>query len=114
MYTIKFYETESGRIPLEEFLDHLPKVLNAKALRDMNILSEKGPEIRMPHSRLIRNGLFELRVSSGNDAIRIFYFFWVKDTIVLTNGYVKKTQKLSVLETMKAMRYKKDYERRCL
>ena len=39
-------------------------------------------------------------------------FFYVGNKIVVTNGFVKKTQKTPQVELMKAQKYKKDYERR--
>jgi phage-related protein len=46
------------------------------------------------------------------DITRIFYFFYVKNTIVLTNGFVKKTQKTPKMEIELALKYKADYEGR--
>ncbi|MGL4867269.1 MAG: type II toxin-antitoxin system RelE/ParE family toxin [Cetobacterium sp.] len=43
---------------------------------------------------------------------RIFYFFFTKEKIVLTNGFIKKTQKTPKKEIEKAKEYKFDYIRR--
>jgi phage-related protein len=39
------------------------------------------------------DGLYEIRVQSGNDIFRIFCFFDEGKLIVLMNGFQKKTQK---------------------
>lgn len=112
MPTIEFYETESGQKPVEDFLDGLPPKLNAKALRDLDILAAKGRELREPYSKHLRDGLFELRTQFAGDISRVFYFFFAGDKIILTNGYIKKTQKTPPGELAMALRYKADYERR--
>lgn len=43
---------------------------------------------------------------------RIFYFFFDGKKIILTNGFIKKTQKTPPIELEKALSYKTDYERR--
>lgn len=59
------------------------------------------------------NGLYELRIKLGSDASRIFYFTYHKDTFVLLNGFLKKTNKTPKAELEKAKKYKNDYEKRC-
>lgn len=36
---------------------------------------------------------FEIRCKVGNNITRVLYFFYYEGMIVLTNGFVKKTQK---------------------
>lgn len=45
--------------------------------------------------------------------LRVLYFFSVGKKIVLTNGFIKKTQKTPKREIEIARMYKADYERRC-
>lgn len=52
------------------------------------------------------------RIKSSSDISRILYFFFVGDKAVLTNGFVKKTQKTPRKEIEKAKTYRKDYLRR--
>jgi phage-related protein len=112
MHMIEFYETETGSRPIEEFLDSLLPKLNAKALRDIDILADKGHKLREPYSKHLKDGVFELRTQFAGDITRVFYFFFVKDKIILTNGFIKKTQKTPPDELAKALQYKADYERR--
>ena len=53
----------------------------------------------------------ELRVGRANIA-RVFFFFRPNREIVVTNGYVKKAQKLDPEEIVRAERYKAYWERR--
>ena len=112
MYNIEFYETPDGKVPVMEFLDELSKKLGAKAVRDIDMLEEYGNNLREPYSKHLKDGIFELRTKQGSDISRIFYFFFVDKKIVLTNGFVKKTQKTPTKEINRAIKYKEEYERR--
>jgi phage-related protein len=112
LFELIFYETEKGQIPVEDFLKDLPLKLRAKISRDLMILQDRGNTLREPYSKHISDGLFELRTKFGSDITRVFYFFIVDNKIILTNGFVKKTQKTPQKEIKKALEYKQDYNRR--
>jgi phage-related protein len=112
MFKLKFYETKAGKKPIEDFLISLDNKMRTKAIHELMLLRERGTELREPYSKAIGDGIFELRIQLGSDASRIFYFFYVDYRIVLTNGFIKKSQKTPLAELDKAKRYKKDYEER--
>lgn len=114
MFHIEFYETETGARPIEEFLESLPPKLAGKALRDIDILADLGNGLREPYSKHLKDGVFELRTQFAGEITRIFYFFYIGSKIVLTNGFIKKTQKTPPDELAKALKYKQDFERRKL
>lgn len=92
-FEVLFYETENGRIPVEEFLNSLPKKSRAKIVGIISLLQDYGNELRSPYSEHIDDGIFELRGKVGSDITRVLYFFYYDKKIILTNGFVKKTQK---------------------
>ena len=55
------------------------------------------------------DGIFELRAQSGNNISRVLYFFFVGNKIILTHGFIKKTQKTPREEIDKAKAYRKDF-----
>lgn len=114
MYQIELYDREDGSSPVRDFLDSLEPKMKAKVLRTIDLLEQNGPALRGPYSSPLRNGIFELRTKQGSDITRILYFFFIGRKAVLTNGFVKKTQKTprSVIEL--AEKYKEDYERRSI
>jgi len=112
MFQMEFYQTEDGKKPVEEFLVGLESKMRTKAIHELRLLREKGNSLREPFSKAMGEGVFELRVQQGSNNTRIFYFFYVRSRIVLTNGFVKKTQRTPLKELDRAKRYKADYERR--
>ncbi|MGL6064848.1 MAG: type II toxin-antitoxin system RelE/ParE family toxin [Fusobacteriaceae bacterium] len=112
MFEINFYEKENGKIPVIEFLEELDFKLRAKALKEIELLREFGSNLREPHVKYLDKGIYELRVKTGNNISRIFYFFFTKENIILTNGFIKKTQKTPMKELEKAIEYSKSYVRR--
>ena len=93
MFEIEFYALPDGRKPVEEFLDSLPVKMRVKALDSLDLLEEYGNQLRMPYSKALSDGIFELRIRFSGDISRIFYFFCIGNKIIVTNGFIKKTQK---------------------
>jgi phage-related protein len=54
-------------------------------------------------------GLFEIRVSSGQNEFRIFCFFDSGRIVILLSGFKKKTQKTPRKEIDHALKLMKDY-----
>lgn len=110
MFTVEFYEKKDRTVPVEDFIMSLSDKLKTKVFRDLKLLQEFGNEIREPQSKKVsEDGLFELRTKQGSDIVRVFYFFVINKKIILTNGYVKKKNKVSRKDLDLAKEYKKDY-----
>lgn len=109
-YELVFFRTKDEREPVLDFLRSLDRKTKAKASRDLQILGENGPRVRFPLSRPMGNGLFELRINVSGDATRIFYFFYKGKRIVLTNGFIKKTNKTPHREIEVALSRKREWE----
>ena len=60
-------------------------------------------------SKYISQGIYELKVPLKNTTIRLFYFFKSNKLIIFTSGFVKKTQKLPIIEIEKAIKIKNLY-----
>ena len=91
-FEVEFYEKENGNQPVREFIISQENKMIAKILDMINLLQDNGHQLREPYSKALENGLFELRIKSGSNISRIIYFFYVDRHIILTNGFVKKTQ----------------------
>ncbi len=108
------YEKENGEIPIEDFLNSVSPKMRAKIFGLLVILQEKGNMMREPYSKHLDEGIFELRCIFGSDITRILYFFYYEGTIVLTNGFVKKTQKIPRDEIQIAKDRRKDFIERVM
>ena len=112
LFEVEFYQLPNGREPAREFLMGLEIKMRAKMTDTISLLQDNGYELREPYSKHLADGLFELRAKVGSDATRILYFFYVDRRIILTNGFIKKTQKTPVGEVERAKRYRADFLKR--
>jgi len=112
-FTVEFFEGENGNKPVEEFLLSLDVKMRAKLLGIIGILQEKGNQLREPYSKHIVDGIFEIRGKVGSDISRVLYFFYYDGKIILTNGFIKKSQKTPNKEIEKAIKYRINYIERC-
>ncbi len=111
-FEVEFFEKIDGTFPAEEFILAQDKKMKAKLYRMIELLEERGYTLREPYSKMLNDGIFELRAKQGNDISRILYFFVVGSKIILTNGFVKKTQKTPEREIELAKKYRSEYEKR--
>lgn len=112
-FEVEFYTTGDGEKPAKEFLLSLDIKMRAKLMGIISILEEKGNALREPYSKYLDDGIFEIRGKVGNDISRVLYFFYYDKRIILTNGFIKKTQKTPSKELRIAKKYRKEFlERR--
>ena len=110
-YIINFFKKQDGSCPVEEFLDSLDNKMRAKILLAIALLETNGPQLREPYSQPLGDGIFEIRAKQGNNITRTLYFFYDGKQIILTNGFVKKTQKTPSAEIQRAKKYRAEYLR---
>ena len=108
-FKIIFYTTQNNKQPVREFISAQKPVMLAEILREIDLLSEYGNALKMPHSKPLEDGIFELRIKASSGISRVLYFFYVDKQIILTNAFIKKTQKTPREEIEKAKKYKKDF-----
>jgi phage-related protein len=73
-------------------IENWPVGILADYARLVELLAEFGPNLRLPHSRTLGNGLFELRLKGKEGIGRAFYCFLIKQRIVILHAFVKKTR----------------------
>lgn len=111
-FELDFYETEDGQKPVEEFLLGLDVKMRAKMVQLMEILEDKGTQLREPYTKSLDDGIFELRCKQSSNISRALFFFYVGGKIIVTNGFVKKTQRTPPREIQLAKKRRADYIRR--
>ena len=108
-YEAIFYDLPNGTEPALDFIKSLDVKMRAKLERSINLLQQAGPELRLPYSEHLEDGIFEVRAKQGTNITRVLYFFFVGKKIILTNGFVKKTQKTPKNELTLAKKYRDEY-----
>lgn len=108
-FSVEYYELENGNCPAEDFILSQNNKMQAKIFKNLELLEIRGNELREPFSKHIDDGIFELRSKVSSDITRILYFFVIGQKIILTNGFVKKTQKTPKSEIELAKKYRNDY-----
>ncbi len=88
----------------------MPAGIVADYLRLTEAMELYGADLRMPHSRAMGGGLFELRPKGPEGIGRVFYCTQVGKTIVVLHSFVKKTQKTPDAEMRMARKRLKDVQ----
>ena len=97
-----------------EFLDSVNPKMRAKIYGLMGILRKKGNMLREPYIKYLEDDIFELRCKFGSDITGVLYFFYYEEKIIMTNGFVKKTQKTPKEEIQIAKDRRKDFIERVM
>ncbi len=115
MREIIFYKTDSGKCPVEEFLDSLNSKEAQKVTWVLRLVEEL-PKVPSQYFKKLANtdDIWEIRVILGGNIIRILGFWDAPHIVVLTHAFHKKTQKTPLQAIKVAEARKKDYlQRRC-
>ena len=108
-YETELYEKLDGICPVAEFFESLEPKMWAKVARNIDLLALHNITLREPLVKPVEDGIFELRTQIGNNITRVFYFFFTGKKIVLTNGFIKKTQKTPRKYIEVALEFKNAY-----
>ena len=87
MYSLEYFN-QRVRSDIEAW----PVSMLASYARLIELLAEFGPNLGMPNSRAIGNGLFELRIHGREGIGRVMYCFLIGKRIVILHSFVKKTR----------------------
>ncbi len=85
-YTVEYFHS---RVQAE--IKSWPDGILADYARLVELLMEFGPNIRMPYSRPMGGGLFELRPRGRGGLGRAFYCFVAGQRVVILHAFMKKT-----------------------
>jgi phage-related protein len=109
-FTVEFYETDTGKCPVAEFLDAL-KESNpddfAAVMAGLAKLRSRNYH-RPPLSKPIGDEIFELR-HVGKLNTRILYFFMKGKRIISAHGIRNKAKKIASRDRKIALERKRDW-----
>lgn len=86
------YSIEHFHPKVKKEIESWPVGILADYARRVDLLIEFGPSLRMPHSRAMGGGIFELRPRGREGIGRAFYCFVVGQKVIILHAFVKKTQ----------------------
>ncbi len=110
-YYVELYSRKDGYTPVKDFLQSLSKKMQAKIIMEIDLLEEYWNELDGKYTKFLSEGIFELRAKVGSDVARILFFYYPGRKIVLTNGFIKKTQKTPRKEIDFAKKCRNDYKK---
>ncbi|PKO61517.1 MAG: hypothetical protein CVU24_08280 [Betaproteobacteria bacterium HGW-Betaproteobacteria-18] len=104
-WSITYY---NDRVRKEVF--SMPAGIVADYVRLTDAMALYGADLRMPHSKAMGSGLFELRPKGLEGIGRVFYCTQVGRSIVVLHSFVKKTQETPDAELRLARKRLKDVQ----
>lgn len=87
MWSIQYFNAKVAKE-----IEAWPVGIHADFLRLICLMEVHGADLRMPHSRAMGQGLFELRCKGREGIGRAFYCTMVGREIVILHSFIKKTQ----------------------
>ncbi len=102
LYQVKFYTNKAGKSPILEYIDKLNSKEKSKILKYIEFLQANKGRLDQPYSKHIKGKIWELRIDFNKNRYRIFYFIFIKKTIILLHAFLKKTKKTPKLEIKRA------------
>lgn len=100
-WKVRFFQTARGDHPVKKFIEKLSKKAYARVLRSIILLQNFGPFLKMPYSRKLAPGLYELRIK-GVESMRIFYT-QKQGIYYLLHAFKKKKQRIPKKEIKVAL-----------
>lgn len=105
-----FFKLESGKNPVIEFFDSL----NGKQVQKITWVLELFEEMSVVPKQYFKklkntDDIWEIRITFSGDIFRILGFFESNNNFVLTNGFIKKSQKTPQSEINLAEERKRNY-----
>jgi len=92
-WRVSFYSAE-----LQDEILGLPTGFVVRFLRYAERMEVYGPDLGMPHTRAMGDGLFELRLKAAEGIARVFYCTLVGRRVVILHRFIKKSEKTPLNE----------------
>jgi putative addiction module killer protein len=89
-WCLEYWSDDRGKSPIEKWLSLLDKEQLQSVAKELEILKLVGNDLKMPHSKTLGGGLFELR--ERRYGYRIYYGFCGNQVIILLAAGDKGSQ----------------------
>lgn len=102
-WKITFYSSKVRKKAL-----FLPSGILADFLRLLDLIKENGPNLGMPYTASMGDGLFEIRAKGKEGIGRVFFCVLIEQEVIVLHSFVKKSQKTPKKELDLARKRKKE------
>lgn len=112
-FTAEFVELPNRSKPFEDFVGKLSTKEQAEifaAIDYLLYLKSNNLAIKENLSKLVEDGIFEIRVEIAPKIARCLYFYQKGKRIVITHGFIKKTRKTPRKEIERAKTLRNAYQ----
>ena len=92
-YAISYYNER-----IRQQVMSLPPGILADYIHLTDLIQHHGADLRMPHSRAMGDGLFELRPKGPEGIGRVFYCMQLGGSVVILHSFIKKTNATPVAD----------------
>ena len=107
-FKIAFHE-KNGKSDVRDYIESLETKKKAKIYYMLELLRQRGWQMKYPDTEKVGDKVFALRVEYGNNEYRFFYFFHSREIILFVHYVHKKSKKLRPEDIEKAERIRKEY-----
>jgi Phage-related protein len=83
---------------LQKEIRALPAGIQARYIHLTERMCIYGANLGMPHTKAMKDGLFELRMKSQEGIGRVFYCTLMNKRIIMLHSFIKKTKKTPLKE----------------
>ena len=88
-WEIKYYSKA-----LQEEIQTFPAGIQARYIHLTERMKTYGANLGMPHTKPMKDGLFELRMKSKEGIGRVLYCTLINKKIIMLHSFIKKTEKI--------------------
>ncbi len=93
-WQIEYWNGASGKNPIEKWFDELTNEQLKSVAKELEMLEKAGNQLKLPHSRPLSEGIFELR--ERRYGYRIYYCFNGRQLIILLAAGNKASQERDI------------------
>ncbi len=93
-WKIEYWAPGKSKNPIEKWLDKLTKDQLKSLAKEIMMLEQVGNELKLPHSKALGKGLFELR--ERRFGLRVYYGFRGESVVIMLAVGNKKSQEKDI------------------
>ncbi len=98
------FQNHEESVPFLDWFQGLEDKARAKCQARLKLLSREGFSLRRPVADYLRDGVYELRFKVRGVNFRVLYFYFGRDTVVVSHGLSKQAARVPSPEIDQALK----------